>query len=287
MLTPRKGKIMKKNIICLFAAMMMTFVLSSCYAKNAGLTVMDFSIPAHNIETECVANESFRNGGDHIQLFVLSDRYYVVDRTGQTLSAASAIQTGEGASLDGKIYRCSFPALNVSEEELLADEGALPDAELYLCAASNDNDFAVVGFTDYFLDPTVETPVENETAVTEEKQPETNTVDVTANSGSVEMSFTDNVQYDLEAGIVSLDYYNPEESNYNVIVSVVLNNGSGDRVIARSDSMTPGKSVGVILTDTPVKPGTYAGKMLVQFLDRKTGEEAMLNTEINCTINVY
>lgn len=268
----------------------MAFVLSSCYAKNAGLTVMDFSIPAHNIETECTANESKQNGKDYIQLFVLSDRYYVVDRTGQTLSAASAIQTGEDASLDGKIYKCSFPALNVPEKELLADEGTLPDAELYLCAASNDNDFAVVGFTDYFLDPidpTVEAPVENEVAVTEEKQPETDTVDVAASSGSVEMSFTDNVQYDLETGIVSLDYYNPEESNYNVIVSVVLDDGSGDRVIARSDSMTPGKSVGVILTDVPVKPGAYAGKMLVQFLDRKTGEEAMLNTEINCTINAY
>ena len=106
--------------------------------------------------------------------------------------------------------------------------------------------------------------------------------------GAVSLLYATEVTVDLSDGKAALLFGNPQRSNQDMVVQIVIR----DRVIARSGRITPGHRVTALdlLPDGPsLGVGTYVSEncqFVVLYYDPVSGERAMLNTEIPVTVTV-
>lgn len=104
--------------------------------------------------------------------------------------------------------------------------------------------------------------------------------------GAVALSYTKNVAIDISSEKAVLNFGNPQESNKDMLVQIVIQ----DTILVQSGRLTPGHKVTQLdLLEGAAKklqPGGYEGKIVVLFYDQKSGEKAMLNAEIPVTIQV-
>ena len=138
------------------------------------------------------------------------------------------------------------------------------------------------------LEPDYNTISKDENA---DKIPDDNSTkaDVSQGGGSVTISFTDDVKYSLSSGEVSLYYQNPTASTHHVVVQVIIINGEDEYLLAQSGILEPGYQVTTLTAakDAPqLSEGGYNGKLKLLFYDPETGERAIVDTDIPCTVTV-
>ena len=112
---------------------------------------------------------------------------------------------------------------------------------------------------------------------------------VSQGGGSVSISFMDTVTYSAATGQLSLYYQNPRASTHNVVVQVILIHGDDEYLLSQSGILQPGYQVTSLQADEKapqLSPGGYDGKLRLLFYDPETGERAIVDTDIPCTINV-
>lgn len=112
---------------------------------------------------------------------------------------------------------------------------------------------------------------------------------VTQGGGSVTISFMDNVIYSASTGRLSLFYQNPGNSTHNVVLQVILVRGEEEYLLSQSGVLEPGYQVTSLTAaeDAPqLSPGGYEGKLRLLFYDMETGERAIVDTDIPCTVTV-
>ncbi len=108
-------------------------------------------------------------------------------------------------------------------------------------------------------------------------------------SGSVTLNFTGNAQYSLSSRTLSLCYQNPKASTHNVVVQVVLTSGESEYLLAQSGIVAPGYQITSLEASDQapqLSQGGYAGKLKLLFYDPTTGQQAMVDTSIPCTVVV-
>ena len=106
--------------------------------------------------------------------------------------------------------------------------------------------------------------------------------------GAVSLIYTTNVTIDLSDGKALLLFGNPQKSNQDMVVQIVVKG----HVVVQSGRLTPGKQVTTLdlAENTPaLGEGTYTDDtctFVVCYYDPMSGEKAMLNTEIPITVTV-
>lgn len=118
---------------------------------------------------------------------------------------------------------------------------------------------------------------------------ETSKAEVTGGGGSVTISFTDDVRYSLSTGQLSLYYQNPNASTHNVVVQVILVSGEDEYLLAQSGILKPGYQVTSLTAEKnapKLSVGGYKGRLTLLFYDPETGERAIVDTDIPCTVTV-
>ena len=104
--------------------------------------------------------------------------------------------------------------------------------------------------------------------------------------GAINVTYRTNVKVDLSENKVTLLYANPNASNQNVAILIMI----GDLVVAKSDQITPGHGVDTLSLDRYAKErlmvGRYDGELVIRAYDPETGEKAMVDTKgaINVTV---
>lgn len=149
------------------------------------------------------------------------------------------------------------------------------------CGASEGNTVLEPDYPTMSVDPGAE-------EIEDDPSPETPPT-VTQGGGSVTISFMDNITYTLSTGKLSLFYQNPGASTHNVVVQVILVRGEDEYLLAQSGIMEPGYQVTSLNVDSnapQLSEGGYEGKMRLRFYDRESGERAIVDTDIPCTVTV-
>lgn len=104
--------------------------------------------------------------------------------------------------------------------------------------------------------------------------------------GSVSLTYSREVDIDLSDETASLFFANPGKSNQDIVLQIVIQ----DIVIIQSGTLKPGNQVTILnLLDGAAEKlsiGSYDGKFKVLYYHPKTGEKAIVNTEIPITITV-
>lgn len=106
--------------------------------------------------------------------------------------------------------------------------------------------------------------------------------------GAVSLIYTTNVTIDLSEEKATLLFGNPQKSNQDMVVQIVVK----DQVVVQSGRITPGNRVTALdlLSDAPkLGAGTYTSdncKFVVLYYNQDDGEKAILNTEIPITVTV-
>ena len=104
--------------------------------------------------------------------------------------------------------------------------------------------------------------------------------------GSVSLSYSDKITIDLSDGQATLMFANPGKSNQDMVLQIVIR----DTVIVQSGTLSPGNRVTTLDllpgAEKRLVPGGYDGKFAVFYYDEKTGEKAMVNTEIPISITI-
>lgn len=128
--------------------------------------------------------------------------------------------------------------------------------------------------------PTVEEharPIPGDTGKRDDAQP---------GSGSVSLTYSNQVMINLAGKRAQLLFANPGRSNQDVAIQLVIQN----QVILQSGRIAPGNQVTEL--DFPpevasmLMPGGYEGYFLVHFYDPTSGEKAIVTTEIPVSVTV-
>lgn len=104
--------------------------------------------------------------------------------------------------------------------------------------------------------------------------------------GAINVTYGTSATVDLSQGTVAIYYANPNASNQNVAVLVMVD----DLVVAKSDLITPGNQVTELVLEeyagTKLQAGGYNAELVVRAYDPQTGEKAMVDTkgEIQLTV---
>ena len=105
-------------------------------------------------------------------------------------------------------------------------------------------------------------------------------------SGSVTLTYSTQVDIDLDGRNVALLFANPGKSNQDMVLQIVIR----DTVLLQSGRLTPGNQVERLeLTDEAaamLSPGGYEGSFRIFYYDAQTGEKAIIHTEIPVSITV-
>lgn len=122
------------------------------------------------------------------------------------------------------------------------------------------------------------TPIEGDTGGEKVISPE--------GGGSLSIYFTFDVAVNKDTGKVSLLFQNPNKSNQNTVLELLIR----DTVIARSQLIPSGYMVNTmdLLPDAAerLEKGGYDGIMRVLSYNPGTGEKAVVNTEVEVRIEV-
>lgn len=104
--------------------------------------------------------------------------------------------------------------------------------------------------------------------------------------GSVSLTYSRDVNINLQQETASLLFANPGKSNQDLVLQIVIQN----EVIVQSGTLKPGNQVTTLaLIDgmaDKLSAGTYEGEFVVLYYHPETGEKAIVNTEIPVTIVV-
>ena len=110
--------------------------------------------------------------------------------------------------------------------------------------------------------------------------------DAQPGSGSVSLTYSNQVMISLSGKRAQLLFANPGRSNQDVAIQLVIQN----QVILQSGRIAPGNQVAEL--DLPLEvvsilmPGGYEGIFLVHFYDPASGEKAIVTTEIPVSVTV-
>ena len=104
--------------------------------------------------------------------------------------------------------------------------------------------------------------------------------------GAINVTYGTTVTVDLSENKVTLLYANPQASNQNVAILVMID----DLVVAKSDQITPGYGVDTLELEAYAKErlsvGGYDGELVIRAYDPETGEKAMVDTKGEVTVTV-
>lgn len=104
--------------------------------------------------------------------------------------------------------------------------------------------------------------------------------------GAINVTYSTAVTVDLSENKVTLLYANPQASNQNVAILIMID----DLVVAKSDQITPGHGVDTLDLEEYAKErltvGGYNGELVIRAYDPDTGEKAMVDTRGEITITV-
>ena len=110
--------------------------------------------------------------------------------------------------------------------------------------------------------------------------------DAEPGSGSVSLTYSNEVDIDLSSGKVDLLFANPGRSNQDMVLQIVIQG----RVLLQSGRITPGNQVTELELEQNalemLSPGGYEGSFLIFYYDLTNGEKAMVNTEVPIIITV-
>lgn len=104
--------------------------------------------------------------------------------------------------------------------------------------------------------------------------------------GAINVTYTTNVTVDLSENKVTLLYANPQASNQNVAILIMID----DLVVAKSDLITPGHGVDTLTLETYAKErlaeGGYDGELVIRAYNPETNEKAMVDAKGKVEITV-
>jgi hypothetical protein len=120
-------------------------------------------------------------------------------------------------------------------------------------------------------------PIPNDKGVRPEAEP---------GSGSVSLTYSNEVVIELSSGKVDLLFANPGRSNQDMVLQIVVQG----TVLIQSGRITPGNQVTELELEQEaarlLSPGGYEGSFLIFYYDLSSGEKAMVNTEVPIIITV-
>ena len=103
---------------------------------------------------------------------------------------------------------------------------------------------------------------------------------------SINVTYSVNATVDLSEGTVSLLYANPQASNQDVAILIMID----DLVVAKSDLINPGNGVDTLILEEYAKgklqAGGYDAELVIRAYDPETGEKAMVDTKGQLTLTV-
>lgn len=104
--------------------------------------------------------------------------------------------------------------------------------------------------------------------------------------GAINVTYGTSVTVDLSNNKVTLLYANPQASNQNVAILIMID----DLVVAKSEQITPGYGVDTLTLEEYAKErlavGGYNGELVIRAYNPETGEKAMVDTKGEITITV-
>ena len=104
--------------------------------------------------------------------------------------------------------------------------------------------------------------------------------------GAINVTYNVNVNVDLSENKVTLLYANPQASNQNVAILIMID----ELVVAKSELITPGYGVDTLTLEEyakeRLKVGGYDGTLVIRAYDPETGEKAMVDTKGEITVTV-
>ena len=120
-------------------------------------------------------------------------------------------------------------------------------------------------------------PIPGDTAAGNEAQP---------GSGSVSITYSNQVNIRLGERTAKLLFANPGRSNQDIVLQIVIQ----DTVVVQSGTLKPGNQISSLSLLSGAKnqlaAGVYNGMFNVLYYDPVSGEKAIVNTEIPITITV-
>ena len=104
--------------------------------------------------------------------------------------------------------------------------------------------------------------------------------------GSINITYNLNATVDLSDGTVSLLYANPQASNQDVAILIMID----DLVVAKSDLISPGNGVDTLPLEEYAKSklqvGGYDAELVIRAYDPDSGEKAMVDTKGQLSLTV-
>ena len=104
--------------------------------------------------------------------------------------------------------------------------------------------------------------------------------------GAINVTYGTAAMVDLSAKTVTFYYANPNASNQNVSILIMVN----ELVVAKSDLITPGNQVSKLELQTDaasnLQVGGYNAELVVRAYDPDSGEKAMVDTKGELTLTV-
>lgn len=120
----------------------------------------------------------------------------------------------------------------------------------------------------------------------EEMPPDGTPVESTGGGGSITLNFSYDVTVSLSKKKASLYFGLPSQSNKDAVLQLIVD----DLLVAQSGRLPPGYQVSTLTVRSEatrrLKAGAYNGVLRVLYYNDDTGERAILDTEIDVTINV-
>lgn len=114
----------------------------------------------------------------------------------------------------------------------------------------------------------------------------TDKMDSEEGGGAINVTYGMDITADLSEKTVTLYYANPNASNQNVAVLVMVD----DLVVAKSDLIAPGHQVTELPLEAYAKEmlmeGGYDAELVVRAYDPESGEKAMIDTKGEVTLTV-
>ena len=105
-------------------------------------------------------------------------------------------------------------------------------------------------------------------------------------TGSVSLTYSNQVSISLSGKSASLLFANPGNSNQDMVLQLLIQ----DTLIFQSGRLTPGNQVSTLDLATGAEklltPGGYEGCFMVFYYDSVTAEKAIVNTQIPVTVTV-
>lgn len=111
-------------------------------------------------------------------------------------------------------------------------------------------------------------------------------LDTPEGGGAINVTYGTAATVDLSEKTVTIYYANPNASNQNVSILIIVN----DLVVAKSDLITPGNQVSKLELQkdaaSKLQVGGYDAELVVRAYDPDSGEKAMVDTKGELTLTV-